>query len=230
MPDIQRWLTALLIVGGNSIVFYGIAEWGWRLFDILFLYWFENVVVGFITLGRFLAVPIYQKWYMIFPVIFTAGFFSVHYGMFTFGHGAILVSIFLPEGYEALNIFENTYGISFADQVLHLFQLPEKVGIDGFVMAAIGICLVQLAFGIKDLIKDIQNKPQLNNIMGSPYGRIIILHITILLGGTAMQAAGSPIAALFVFVALKIMFDLAAANSDKLITTKKGDDDVANPT
>ncbi len=42
-----------------------------------------------------------------------------------------------------------------------------------------------------------------------PYSRVIIMHLTILLGGTWAQAKGSPLYALLVLVILKTAIDLA---------------------
>lgn len=45
--------------------------------------------------------------------------------------------------------------------------------------------------------------------MGSAYGRVIVLHLTILIGSIVVAFLGAPIAALVVLVALKTAFDLA---------------------
>jgi hypothetical protein len=47
-------------------------------------------------------------------------------------------------------------------------------------------------------------------LMAQPYGRIIVLHLTTLLGGFAASAAGQPLYALVVLVFLKTGLDLRA--------------------
>ena len=46
--------------------------------------------------------------------------------------------------------------------------------------------------------------------MGKPYGRVVVLHLTILFGGFGVQALGSPLWALLLLVVLKTGIDLAA--------------------
>ena len=42
----------------------------------------------------------------------------------------------------------------------------------------------------------------------APYGRVVILHLTILFGAFAVAALGAPIGALLILVGLKTAFDL----------------------
>ena len=46
--------------------------------------------------------------------------------------------------------------------------------------------------------------------MTAPYGRVVVLHVTVLVGGGLVMALGSPIWALVLLVALKSAIDLAA--------------------
>lgn len=44
--------------------------------------------------------------------------------------------------------------------------------------------------------------------MGAPYGRVIVLHMTIIFGSMVVALLGAPIGALLVLVGLKTTFDL----------------------
>jgi hypothetical protein len=46
--------------------------------------------------------------------------------------------------------------------------------------------------------------------MAKPYGRVIVLHFTILVGGFGAMALGSPVWALVVLIAVKVALDLRA--------------------
>ena len=46
--------------------------------------------------------------------------------------------------------------------------------------------------------------------MQQPYGRVVVLHLTILLGGFAAMLLGSPLWALLLLIGLKIALDLKA--------------------
>jgi hypothetical protein len=46
--------------------------------------------------------------------------------------------------------------------------------------------------------------------MFRPYGRIVIMHLTIIFGGILIQSFGAPLLALLVMISLKILIDLTA--------------------
>jgi hypothetical protein len=46
--------------------------------------------------------------------------------------------------------------------------------------------------------------------MAKPYGRVVVLHIAIILGGIGAMALGSPLWALLVLLAMKIGLDWKA--------------------
>jgi len=50
----------------------------------------------------------------------------------------------------------------------------------------------------------------LTELMQQPYGRVVVLHLTILLGGFAAMLLGSPLWALLLLIGLKIALDLKA--------------------
>jgi hypothetical protein len=53
-------------------------------------------------------------------------------------------------------------------------------------------------------------RADINALMGAPYKRILVTHVFILVGGFALMAIGSPLAAILVFVAVKTGFDARA--------------------
>ena len=60
------------------------------------------------------------------------------------------------------------------------------------------------------LVKGEFRRASLTELMQRPYKRILILHLTIILGGGIAQVLGSPVWALLLLIALKIYFDLKA--------------------
>jgi hypothetical protein len=46
--------------------------------------------------------------------------------------------------------------------------------------------------------------------MAQPYGRVVILHLTILLGGFMVMALGSPMIGLILLITLKTFVDIKA--------------------
>jgi hypothetical protein len=48
----------------------------------------------------------------------------------------------------------------------------------------------------------------LNQLMGQPYGRVVILHVTIIIGGFLVALFGSPVVGLIMLIALKTFIDI----------------------
>jgi hypothetical protein len=51
-------------------------------------------------------------------------------------------------------------------------------------------------------------------LMGSPYGRVVVMHIAILAGGFLTMAVGSPVLLLIVLVVLKTVLDVNLHNRE----------------
>ena len=66
----------LLLVGLNLLPAAGVLFWGWRSFDLIFLYWMENLVIGAFTLLRMVVRPYRHVIDWVFPV-FLAPFFAM---------------------------------------------------------------------------------------------------------------------------------------------------------
>jgi Family of unknown function (DUF6498) len=140
-----------------------------------------------------------------------AAFFCVHYGMFWFVHGVFIYALPLFLGGAG------TCGV-----------LPEgpPIGLDpGFVPQCgnafgtiswpsvwIAAGALFLSHGASFLFNYIGRGESLTaspgGQMAAPYARVVILHLTIILGAFVVAFLGSPIGALVVLVALKTAFDL----------------------
>jgi len=66
------------------------------------------------------------------------------------------------------------------------------------------------SFGWNYLVRGEFRRAKLAELMSKPYGRVVVLHIAIILGGIGAIALGSPLWALVVLLALKIGLDLKA--------------------
>ena len=85
--DKKSRLSSVALVIANLVPLAGVLVFGWRVFDVLMLYWLENVVIGVINVMRMAMVPGRSK-------IFLMLFFTVHYGVFCFGHLSAIVGLF----------------------------------------------------------------------------------------------------------------------------------------
>jgi hypothetical protein len=138
-----------------------------------------------------------------------AGFFLVHYGIFWLGHGLFLF-LFLPTFFGGgnqllpacgdLDPFGNPQGC---------FSPFGTVVWSDLLLAGIALFI---SHGASFLFNYIGRGEYLTTTpmrqMTSPYGRVVVLHLTIIFGGLIVAALGAPIGALLVLVVLKTAFDL----------------------
>ena len=173
----------IFLVLANLVPVFGVLYFGWKVADILILYWLENLVIGALNIPKMWACKGNP-----FSKLFLTGFFTVHFGMFCYGHGMIISEIFA----DGRDILEWVSGSAFlwaiaAMFISHLFSM--------FVNF-----LGKREYADRDA----------NTQMFLPYGRIVIMHVVVLVGGLLVESLGSPIYALFVLIALKILIDGAA--------------------
>ena len=188
----MKRLSAKILIIANIIPLAGVLFFGWDLFIIMFLYWFENIIIGFLNVYKMLKaegkdqktnvkIGLRKGWHSDKYSI--TGFFMIHYGMFTFVHGVFVYVMFYSQ-------IQSYLGMSLG--VLTLFISHG------------------LSYYFNYLGKDEYKKATPAKLMMQPYKRVIIMHMTILLGGGIAKMLGAPLSALIVMIALKIIIDLAA--------------------
>ena len=185
----------MLLVLLNAVPVHGVLYWGWHSFDLIFLYWLENLIIGLFTVLRFLVRRYQHPIEFIFPAIL-APFFALHYGMFCFGHGSFIISLFgrtLPNGLSELGIPEIILPVI---ESRHLFW-P--------VMA---LFCYQVLDWVRDTVERGLGSNNIKDLMIAPYRRIIVLHITIIASGFALGALNEPLMGLFILIFFKTGFDI----------------------
>jgi hypothetical protein len=65
-----------------------------------------------------------------------------------------------------------------------------------------------ISFVYNYFIKGEYAHAKIKKLMGQPYARVFVMHITIIVGGFGLMALGSPVALLLVLVILKTIIDL----------------------
>lgn len=186
---------ALIVV--NLFPIFGVIYWGWELFPIMLLYWSENVIIGFYNVLRMIACSPKPKvgW---FAKLFLIPFFIIHYGGFTIGHGAVIVTFFGQPYFE---------GVS-GPRLEILWQIVRQYGLP---YAMLSIFLSHgYSFVMNFLRKGEYKQVTLQRLMMRPYGRIVILHVTLIFGAFIIEILKSPLIVLLLFILLKIMIDLWA--------------------
>jgi len=180
------------LVLANAVPLVGVLLLGWTVFPLLLLYWLENVVVGaFNVLKMLLAKPAEPVYWA--GKLFLIPFFIVHFGGFTFVHGVLVVAFFGPKGIQPFDLLTAVPAAIRANELG--WGLLSLIASHGF------------SFYWNYVKNGEYQRASLQALMGQPYGRVIVLHLTVLFGGWIVMLLGSPVGALLVLVALKTAAD-----------------------
>lgn len=195
-------LVALVVA--NLIPLAGALWFGWNVWMILIVYWLENGVVGVVNVLKMLKAegapgPSSANWRMNGRPVNTVTkaaiipFFVMHYGMFWVGHGifVLLLPLFGSMG-EAGDV-DMTQGFDLGTLLFAIVALAISHGV---------------SYWFNFLGNGEYRRVSAAGQMFAPYGRLVILHITIILGGMAIAFTGAPAAALAILVVLKIVLDV----------------------
>jgi hypothetical protein len=196
-PPLSVWV----LVGANLVPLAGVLFWGWDVFALLLLFWMENVVIGVLNVVKILlADPTDMALWA--GKAFMAPFFCFHYGMFTAIHGTFVFALF---GGKTANASYDAQGINVIEPAL---RAAGELGL----WLPLGVLVASHAFSFlwNYLYRGEFRRAKLAELMAKPYGRIVVLHLTILFGGFGAMMLGSPVWALLLLIALKIGLDVRA--------------------
>lgn len=188
----------ITLIATNLLPLAGVLLWGWKAFDILFLYWAENVVIGIFNVLKMIFLIKRRKIWLAFPIV---PFFVFHYSGFVAVHGVFVVLLF------GLALTKNAAGQPpNIEDVLHGIVTDPFFGL----AAAALVFSHGVSFFVNYLGRDEIARTSLPDLMVAPYGRIVVMHLTILIGGFVAMAAGQPLWALVLLTVMKTAGDLRA--------------------
>jgi len=181
--------STLALIIANLVPIAGTVFLGWKLSDVMVIYWAESAVIGLFNVCK---IAVIGRW-----VALLAGpFFLGHFGGFMAVHFLFIYTIFV-EG------MKNTVdGDDLAKVGLLFISLWPA-------LAALFVSHAWSFFsnfmGRKEYLgRTVQNQ------MTEPYSRIIFMHLVIIFGGGFTLALGEPAPVLLAVIALKIWFDVKA--------------------
>jgi len=238
-------LSAVALVLANIVPLVGVLLWQWSVSSIIILYWFENVVIGVVNVLRMLlASPASLDLRAIAPAradltstqtiamnealqrfntpalrvglkVFFVPFFIVHYFGFCSGHGIFVFSMFGDQdGY-----FSELSGLNPLGALARAFEIFWTP----LALAAAALALSHaFSFVQNYLIGGEFRRFDLRRLMIMPYGRIVALHVTIILGGFATLLLGEPIWVVVILVVAKIAVDLKMHVSEHRTAASSG--------
>jgi hypothetical protein len=190
--------TVVALIAANLIPLYGVVHWDWDLFVLMTAYWMETGIIGFFTAVRMAVVG---RWAAVLMI----PFFCIHFGGFMAGHFLFLWALFADET---------------ARQAASLGEAARRIVIDTGLWAAVVAMFIShgVSFYINFLRPRLRRSAaeagrenqDVGKIMMTPYGRIVVMHLTILFGAALVQFFQTRTAAFVLLVALKIVADVAA--------------------
>lgn len=216
---------ALIVVNLGLVA--GVLAWNWSVFDIVFLYWVENLVIGAINVLKMLIShpsadlisslesrlsaleSMDGKKQMRMVHLMSGGlklslipFFILHYGVFCYAHGVLVFSMF--------SVHDAGDGLLDLTTVVQLLTGP--------MILTIGLLSASHLFSFfRNFIGGGEyRRTHAALLMRRPYGRIVALHITIIFGGILAMAFGSQLGVLIVLVVLKTVVDLAMHEAERI--------------
>lgn len=210
-----RWAPpALLLVAVNVIPLLGVLFWGWSLFEVVVLYWFENLVIGAVNILKLVTCMPGEEFLRgasekasqrkepdrssmaHAPKLFLVPFFTFHYGMFCFVHGVFVFELLGGQGPGNRDMFPT------------LTEMVGEVFAGGTLVAAVALTGSHLySYVFHFLLRGEFRRTTPNQLMISPYGRIVVLHIAIIFGAFFILQLGQPLILMLLLIGGKTLLD-----------------------
>lgn len=193
------WFSLATLIAGNLYPVAGVYLFGWDAFSILFFYWAENLVIGLFVILRMATRVVLggdRAEGLLIP------FFFVHYGIFCLVHGYLLLAFFgVLDGRIARFLrLEN----GFLDPFFGAAEAIPSFGMSMMVLAAVHCVsfIVYFLLPREYLYKDMKT------LMFEPYRRIVVLHLTLILGAALVLWFRQPVIGVVLLVAIKTAGEL----------------------
>ncbi len=189
--------TVIVLLLANLLPIYGVIFLKWEVFPIMFLFWTENVIIGVFNIFK-MAVSNPASPGQWVAKLFMVPFFAIHCGIFTLVHGILIFVLFGGLALSDTDIPD----LGAAWQIIKNYDLMW------------GFLSLLLSHGISFEVNYVRQaeykQANLTSLMMQPYGRIVVLHLTIIFGGLLVAALGSPTAGLILLIVLKMVIDALA--------------------
>ncbi len=191
------------LVVANAIPLAGVLFLGWNVWTILIVYWIENGIVGVFNVLKMIkaqGVPegAQSTWLINGRPAGDVGkvsivpFFIMHYGIFWTVHGVFVLT---------LPVFGGISGDA-ADLIGGI--QPWSI-----VLATVGLFISHgVSYSFNFLGRGEYLRVSAATQMFAPYGRLIVLHLTIIVGALAIGITGAPAVAVGILVVGKTVMDV----------------------
>ena len=209
--------SAIVLIIANLVPLGGVLFAHWSAFQIVWLFWFETLIIGGFNVLKMLTVGFFGKVNgkkaktrlarIVKQVangaetMFTVAFFTVHYGGWSLLLGLLVFALFgkvsrtPPEGFSM-----------WWDIYVDNFRLAVSNGL-GLAMLVL-LASHGFSFVSNFLFKREYTRTSMDGLMLGPYARVVILDLAVFFGAFLILAIGSPLGVLALLVVFKIGLDL----------------------
>jgi hypothetical protein len=183
-------VSMLALIVANLVPLFGVLFGGWKLVDVVVLFWAESAVIGFYTL---LKMAVVGKWWTPFAGLFFVG----HFGGFMAIHFLFIYEMFVR------GINAQGPGPGAVEALAHLFTPLWPALLALFLSHGI-------SFALNFLARHEYQRTTMPRLMAAPYGRIVVMQFTLIFGGWVVMLLKNPLPALVLLIVLKVAADLRA--------------------
>ena len=236
LAEVAKRPSAKVLILMNLLPLFGVVFLGWSIFNIVLLYWVENLVLGLINILKMITCrPKVEAMTDGFAKQLAAGAVAgseeakeakinaekagrTAEKMVSVGHTLLklfMIPFFTVHYFgfcagHGMLVFAFFGGKSFGGGIDGWADhLPEVLTLS-FVLSVIALFASHLfSFFANYIGRGEYRKTVVPVLMFQPYGRIVLLHVAVLFGGFAVMALGSPMVLLLILVVGKIVLDLA---------------------
>jgi hypothetical protein len=180
----------LVLVAANLIPLFFVLLGEWTLQEVMVLFWAESAIIGFYTL---LKMAVVAKWWAPFPGLFFLG----HFGGFMSLHFLFIYMLFV----RGINAHTHDPGALEALGNLFMPLWPALLGL--FLSHGV-------SFALNFIGQREYEGTKVQDLMKAPYGRIVVMQLTIIFGGWVVMLLKNTMPALVLLVVFKIVADLRA--------------------
>lgn len=190
-------------IGSNVVPVIGVIFFGWQALPLLVFYWIENVIVGVLNIPKIVLSGVTKP--MPEPVIGSvlAAFFTFHYGMFCFVHGVFIFALFAL-GDSMQSGTEPTRGPF--DLIARVLSVVDQADLFWGVAVLAGVRAAEFAVLWVGGKQWLFSEPKTQ--MFEPYGRGIVMHLTMFIATMPVIAIGQPLLVVLALALLKTALEL----------------------
>lgn len=210
---VYRYLPIAILLVSNFIPLLGVLYWGWDTFILLMLYWLETLIIAFWTLLRILVAGDFSSNFFgeIVSRIFMFAFFLVHSGGFMLGHFIFLWAFFGRGWVQEIPVSNSLSSLpveAFWEKmvVANGLLIPLAVSFVGRGIAFL-FEMSKLPLWKRLVSEDAGQGRKAGSLVGGLYGRIITMHVVIIIGAILAQKFGA-LAPLLLLIVVKTAVDL----------------------